>query len=181
MEGSMLRTASRIVLAAGAVAAGAAAAMVLRADLMIGYGFSRAFEARMGAPTFQVAAPTTGARGSSARAEVGDEAYWLSRGGTVAAPVMLGRRLVVGDRIVVSSEYGKQQLEVVAIKFVGAPIHNVADGLAPVWLVRVTFRVVGPNGAAPGGDDDGLVHLWFQVDATKPDGLRSQEGELGRT
>jgi hypothetical protein len=168
----MLRTASRLVLAAGAVAAGTAGAMVLRADVMIGYGFNRAFKARTGAPPFQMAADRPDGR--SARAEVGDEAYWLTRGDAIARPVVLSGRPVVGQRIVdVFAEDGSTRyLEVVAVNFVGTPIVNVADGPAAVHLMRVTFRVVNRSGA--GAEKEELVHLWFQTEA-KPTAPRPHE------
>ena len=171
----MLRTASRLVLVAGAVAAGTAGATTLRADLMIGYGFSRAFEARTGAPPFQVAADRPDGR--MARAEVGDEAYWLWRGDAIARPVMLTGRPAVGQRIVyLSSEDGRTRyLEVVSVDFVSAPIVNVSasDGPPVVRLMRVAFRVVNPVGADAETEKAELMHLWFQTEAkpTAPDTL----------
>lgn len=157
----MLRTASRLVLVAGAVAAGVAGVMALRADLMIAYAFSSAFEAD--ALPFQVADDRPLAR--MAKAEVGDEAYWLRRGDAIARPVMLSGRPAVGQRIVyVSPEDGRTRyLEVVSVDFVSAPIVNAAvvDGPPVVRLMRVTFRVVDPYGPEP--EKEELVHLWFQT------------------
>jgi hypothetical protein len=175
----MLRTASRLVLAAGALAAGAAGAMMLRADVMIGYGFSRAFEARTGAPPFQMAAGHSDGS-SGGRAEVGDEAYWLRRGDAIARPVVLSGRPVVGQRIVdVSAEDGRTRyLEVVAVNVVGTPIVNVSDGPPTVRLMRITFRVFNPQ--APGTEKEELVHLWFQTEA-KPITPVAQEPPLRGT
>jgi hypothetical protein len=170
----MLRTASRLVLMAGVVAAGTAGAMAMRADLLIGYGFNKAFEAHSGAAPFQVAADRPD--GSSTRAEVGDEAYWLQSGDSIARPVVMTGRPVVGQRIVyVSATDGRTlYLEVVAVNFVGSPIVNasMSDGPAAVWLMRVTFRVLVPPGA--GTEKEELVHLWFQTEA-KPVPTRAQE------
>jgi hypothetical protein len=162
----MLRTASRLVLVAGAVAAGTAGAMTLRADLMIGYGFSRAFETRTGTPPFEVAADRSGGR--MARAEVGDEAYWLWRGDAIARPVVLSGRPAVGQRIVYVSEDGRAHyLEVVSVDFVSAPIVNasVYDGPPVVRLMRVTFRVINPAGVDGATEKAELMHLWFQTEA----------------
>jgi hypothetical protein len=171
----MLRTATRLVLVAGAVAASAAGATALRADLMIGYGFSRAFETRTGAPPFQVAADRPD--GGIAKAEVGDEAYWLWRGDAIARPVMLSGRPAVGQRIVyVSSADGRTRyLEVVSVDFVSAPIVNVSDSGGPpvVRLMRVAFRVIDPAGAEPETEKPELMHLWLQTEVkpVEPDTL----------
>ncbi len=167
----MLRTASRLVLMAGAVAAGTAAAVVLRADLMIGYGFTKAFDAEAGTPPFQVAADRPDVRTS--RAEVGDEAYWLRIGDAIARPVVLSGRPAVGQRIIdISAEDGRTRyLEVVAVNYVGTPIVNAADGPPAVRLMRVTFRVIDPYDA----DKEELVHLWFQVEAKPVAPPRTQE------
>jgi hypothetical protein len=160
----MLRAASRLVLLAGAVAAGTAGAVTLRADLMIGYGFSKAFEAQPGTPPFQVAAADR-PDGRSARAEVGDEAYWLQSGDATARPVVLSGRPVVGERFIdISAEDGRARfLEVVAVNYVGTPIINVSDGPPAVHLMRVTLRVVNPY--RTDADKEDVVHLWFQVEA----------------
>jgi hypothetical protein len=163
----MLRTASRLALVAGAVAAGTAGAMAWRADLMIGYGFSRALETRTGAPPFQVADDRPEAR--MAKAEVGDEAYWLWRGDAIARPVMMSGRPAVGQRIVyVSPEDGRPRyLQVVSVDFVSAPIVNVSvsDGPPVVRLMRVSFRMVDPFGSETEVEKGELVHLWFQTEA----------------
>ena len=163
----MLRTASRLALVAGAVAAGTAGALVLRADLMIGFAFSRALETRTGTPPFQVADERP--EGRVARAEVGDEAYWLWRGDAIARPVMLSGRPAVGQRIVyVSPEDGRPRyLEVVSVDFVSAPIVNVSvsDGPPVVRLMRVVFRMIDPFGRESDAEKGELVHLWFQTEA----------------
>lgn len=174
----MLRTVSRLVLVAGAVAAGTAGATMLRADLMIDYGFSKAFETRTGAPPFQVASEQPDGR--SIRTEVGDEAYWLRRGDAIARPVVLSGRPVVGQRIIdISAEDGRARyLEVVAVNFVGTPIVNVSDGPPTVRLMRVTFRVVNPYETDTAKEE--LVHLWFQTEA-KPAAPSGQEHPLRGT
>jgi hypothetical protein len=170
----MLRTASQLVLVAGAVAAGTAGVTTLRADLMIGYGFSRAFEAHTAALPFQVAADRPD--GGMTRAEVGDEAYWLWRGDATARPVMLSGRPAVGQRIVYVSEDGHARyLEVVSVDVVSAPIVNVSasDGPPAVRLMRVAFRVVDPAGSDADTEKPEVMHLWFQTEAkpTAPDAL----------
>jgi hypothetical protein len=169
----MLRTASRLVLMGGVVAAGTAGAMSLRADLLIDYGFKKAFETHSGAAPFQVAGDRPDGR--SARAEVGDEAYWLQQGDSIARPVVMTGRPVVGQRIVyVSATDGRtRHLQVVAVDFVGTPIVNasISDGPVAVRLMRVTFRVLPPDGV--NSDKQELVHLWFQSEA-KP-ATRAQE------
>jgi hypothetical protein len=170
----MLRTASRLVMMAGVVAAGTAGAMALRADLLIGYGFNKAFEAHSGTAPFQVAADRPDGR--SARAEVGDEAYWLQNGDSIARPVVLTGRPEVGQRIIyVSATDGRTRyLEVVAVTYVGTPIVNASmtDGPAAVRLMRVTFRVLTPH--RTGTQKEELVHLWFQAEA-KPVANGAQE------
>jgi hypothetical protein len=173
MEGSMLQAASRLVLVAGTVALGAAGAMALRADLLIGYGFSRAFEARDGTPSLAAATSVT----PSYRAEVGDEAYWLMRGG-IASPALFGKRLVVGDRILITAQDGRpRHLEVVAIQYVGTPILKVANSPAAVRLMRVTFRIVDPAAR----DKNELAHVLIELEMPKPAALRGQDGPLGPT
>ena len=166
----MLRTASQLVLVAGAVAVGAAGAMTLRADVLVDYGFSRALEARTGAPAFASATPVS----HPEMAEVGDEAYWLTRGGTAVSPVVLGKRLALGDRIVVGTEDGRpRHLEVAAIQYVGSPVLQVADTPAAVRLMRVTLRAVD---AAP-GDKEELVHVLIEAPAPpKPAAAAVQRG-----
>jgi hypothetical protein len=142
--------------------------MALRADLMIGYAFSRAFEARAGAPPFEVADDRPEGR-RLARAEVGDEAYWLWRGDAIARPVLLTGRPAVGQRIVyVSPEDGRTRyLEVASVDFVSAPIVNVSvsDGPPVVRLMRVTFRVIDPYEPDREMEKEEEVHLWFQTEA----------------
>ena len=157
----MLRLASRLVLIAGSVAVGAAGAAALRADLIVGYGMNRALEARQTPATFELAkGPAHGATQSSA--EVGDEGYWLS-GTAVASPVLLGKRLAVGDHIVISAQdRSARRLQVVDISPVETPLHAVADVDAPLRLVRVTCRVVGH-----GAGNDEVVRFFVEAEAPK--------------
>jgi hypothetical protein len=178
----MLRTASRLVLMAGVVVAGAAGAIALRADLLIGYGFSKAFETRTDtlAP-FQVARDD-GPDEVSAKAEVGDEAYWHRQGDAFARPVVKAYwhqrgdanarpvavrsgPLFVGQLTVVDfpEEGIKRYLEVVAIDFVGTPfVHvSVSDGPPAVRLMRVTYRVLNLDGTKKAEP----VHIWFQLES----------------
>lgn len=181
----MLRTASRpvprilrrlvprLLLVVGSVALGAAGAIALRADLLVGYGFSKAVAARKAAQPFELATPARWLK----KAEVGDEIYWLTRGGP-AHPATLDARLAVGDRIAISGRDGRARaLEVVDLKFVGAPVVSVAAGAAPVRLVQVTARVVGASRT----DKDELVRFFIEAEETKPTGLPAPQGPVGRT
>jgi hypothetical protein len=144
---------------------------------MVGYGFSRALDARS---SFVVATAPVGRQEKSV---VGDEAYWLSSGETMASPVVLGNRLAIGDRIGVTGKDGRTRtLEVVAIKYVGAPVLSVADDGAAVRLMRVTFRVVESSGGESAGDKGELVHVLLEVgvNVNRPADLRAQ-GPSGRT
>ena len=171
----MLQTASRLVLVAGAVALGAAGSMALRADLMIAYGFSRALEARQTAPAaFEVAATAS----QRDKAEVGDETYWLARGGGMVSPVVLGKPLAVGDRIAMTTQDGHaHHLEVVAISEARPAIHRVADGPLAAQLTRVTLRTIDTAGRNSGR----LVHVWIEAEAPKPAGVPPSQAALGPT
>ncbi|HEX5999357.1 MAG TPA: hypothetical protein VFZ16_08160 [Hyphomicrobiaceae bacterium] len=160
----MLRIASRLVLVAGAAAIGAAGAAALRADLIVGYGVSKALEARHAPAQFELATAKPASRpGRSGTAEVGDEGYWLARGGT-ATPVMLGKRLAVGDRISITGQDGRvRRLQVVDLSPIDAPILNVADSPASLRLVRVTCRIAGRT-----ADKGEPVHFFVEAEGPKP-------------
>lgn len=180
----MLRTASRLVLAAGAVAAGAAGAVALRADLLIGYAVSKAFEGRTDTPRpFELAKDDSRDDGS-ATAEVGDEAYWQQRGDPITRPVVKAYwnqrgnakarpvtvpsgPLFIGQIVVADfpEERIRRYLEVVAIDFVGTPVVHVSvsDGPPAVRLMRVTYRVLNLDGTKKAEP----VHIWFQLE-TEP-------------
>jgi hypothetical protein len=173
MEGSMLRAVSRLVLVLGSVALGAAGAVALRADLLVGYGLGKALEARKAALPFKSAA----LRDRTERAEVGDEVYWLTRGAD-DEPAPFDKRLVVGDRIAIAGRDGRAQtLEVVHLKLIGAPIVRVTADAAPVRLVRVTARVVG---ATESGREE-LVRFFIEIEERKPAPLGEPQAQLGRT
>lgn len=193
----MLRTASRLALMAGVVVAGAAGAIALRADLLIDYGFSKAFEARADtlAP-FQVA-KDDGPDDVSATAEVGDEAYWQRRGDAFARPVVRaywhqrgdanarpvavrGGPLFIGQLTVVElpEEGIKRYLEVVAIDFVGMPLVSVSVSDRPpaVRLMRVTYRVLNLDGTRKAEP----VHIWFQLE-TEPGAAAQRQARTSGT
>jgi hypothetical protein len=171
-------------LVAGVIVAGAAGAVALRADLLIGYGFSKALKARADTPApFQVA-KDDGPDDVVAKAEVGDEAYWHRRGDVFTRPVVKAYwhqrgdakarpvtvrsgPLFVGQVTVVElPEDGiKRYLEVVAIDFVGTPVVHVSafDGPPAVRLMRVTYRVLNLDGTRKAEP----VHIWFQLE-TEP-------------
>jgi hypothetical protein len=163
----MARTASwlvprlipRLILVAGSVAIGAAGAVALRADLLVGYGFNRVLGARTAVTPFELGAPA-----GVAQAEVGDEGYWLTRT-SIDSHAPLDRRLAVGDRITITGREGPARtLEVVDLKSFAAPLLKVAADGAPVHLVRVTARVVG---TAEGRGNE-LVRFYLEVEETKP-------------
>jgi hypothetical protein len=171
----MLRTATRLLLLVGSAALGAAAAIALRADLMVGYGVGRALEAQKVASPFALATPA----GPVDKAEVGDEVYWLTRT-SVTGPAAVDKGLAVGDRITIAGRDGRARtLEVVDLKtFVGAPLLKVAADSAPVRLVRVTARVADP---AEGGREE-LVRFFIEVEeAGKPATTPKPQASLGRT
>jgi hypothetical protein len=170
----MLRTATqkgRLMLVVGSVAAAAAGAMVLRADLMVGYGFSKALGVQKPIPPFELAAP------NALPGEVGDETYWLTR--TLSQlPSLSHGRLAVGDRITVTGRNGRaRDLEVVAITAVAAPLLKIAAGATPMPLLLVTCRVV--DGAQPESRE--LVHFMIEAEVPKTEPLTGPQDPLGRT
>ena len=156
----MLRAVSRVVLIVGSAALGAAGAIAWRADLLVGYGFGRALQAQEAALPFELVTPAS----RQAKAEVGDEGYWLTRS-TLEGQASFGRPLAVGNRITISGGNGRPRtLEVVEIASTGAPLLKVAEGSAPVRLTRVTARVVG----APEAGHEELVRFYVEVDKPNP-------------
>src|SRR5262245_16145132 len=172
----MLRTATqkgRLMLMAGSVAAAAAGAVALRADLMVGYGFSKALVGQRPVPPFELVTQGSGARPG----EVGDEIYWLSRTEFQGPMPASDRRLAVGDRIAIPGADGRQrQIEVVAIRAVRPPLVKVAAGGAPVPLLLVTGRVLDP--AKPGSHQ--LERFLIEAEEPKPATLQPT-AEDGRT
>src|SRR5215510_2871830 len=170
----MLRLATRLLLVVGSAAIGAAGAIALRADLLVGYGVDKALQARKAALPFELTLPG----GRLAQAEVGDEGYWLTHTG-VESPALFDKPLAVGDRITISSRDGHTRtLDVVDLKaFVGAPLLKVAADSAPVHLVRVTARVVG----AAEGSRDALARFFIEVEQPKPATTPAPQASLGRT
>jgi hypothetical protein len=172
----MLRTATRLLLLVGSAAIGAAAAVALRADLLVGYGVGRALEVQKVASPFALATPAA----PIDKAEVGDEVYWLTRT-SIAGPGPLEKGLAVGDRITIAGRDGRAHtLEVVDLKeFVGAPLLKVAADSTPVPLLRVTARVLG---SAEGGRE-GLLRFFIEVEegARKPATVPEPQASLGRT
>ncbi|HEX5957822.1 MAG TPA: hypothetical protein VFY92_04085 [Hyphomicrobiaceae bacterium] len=175
----MLRIASGLVLIASTAAIGAAGAAALRADLIVGYGVSKALETRQAPAQFELATAKPASRPDRDRtAEVGDEGYWLTRGGA-ATPVMLGQRLAVGDRISITGQDGRvRHLRVIDLSLVDTPILNVADSTASLWLVRVTCRAVGRT-----ADKSEPVRFFVEAEGPKPAHLApaARGGALGPT
>jgi hypothetical protein len=156
----MLRAVSRIVLVVGSVALGAAGALALRADLLVGYRLGRALDAQKAATPFALSARTDRVD----RAEVGDEGYWLNRT-AFEGQAPFGRHLAVGDRITISGGDGRPRtLEVVEIAPLGAPLLKVAENSTPVRLMRVAARVV--SGTEAGREE--VVRFYVEVDKPKP-------------
>jgi hypothetical protein len=173
-EGSMLRAATRLLLIASSAAVGAAAVITLRADVMLGYGVDRAFEAHKAALPFK--AGPAAARVAN-KAEVGDEGYWLAASG-LDSEVLFDKRLAVGDRITISGRDGRARtIEVMEIKPVGGPILKIAADAAPVRLMQVTCRVVGAKGA----EKEELVRFFIEVEDATPPTLPRPQGQVGRT
>jgi hypothetical protein len=165
----MLRTATqkgRLLLAVGSVVAVAAGAMALRADLMVGYGFSRALEAQKPVRPFEAT------RGDVRRvAEVGDEVYWLSQN-EFKVPVASVGRFAVGERIRIGHDGRELQLEVVALR---VPLVN-ASVSTPGLQVEVTCRVLNP--AHPDGVE--LVRFIVKVEEPKPAAVHEPQGSTQR-
>jgi hypothetical protein len=151
--------------------------MALRADLLVGYRVGKTLETQGAEAPFELA---SAAGGLSAVAEVGDEAYWHARRGmtSVARQAPLVGRIDVGDRITITGRDRRvRTLEVIGLKPMGAPMVDVVVDGAPVQLMRVICRLVGPNGAGK----DRLVSLFVAVEETKPAALPAQQGGLGGT
>jgi hypothetical protein len=170
----MLRAVSRVVLTMGVAALGAAAAVTMRADLLVGYGVDKALEAHNVVLPFEAAAQT----GRPEKAEVGDEGYWLTPTKFDGRAPLHGH-LAVGNRITISGGDGRARtLEVVGITMIGAPLLKVAADGATVRLMRVTARVVGST--EPGRDE--LVRFYVEVEKPKPaDSLQVPQAPLNRT
>lgn len=171
----MLRAATRLLLVVGSAAAGAAGAVALRADLLVGYGFGKAFEAREVTQPFELATPAS----LLGKAEVGDEGYWLARDGS-GRQAPFDKALVVGDRVTITGEKGHARtLEVVDIRPVAAPVLKVATGTGatPLQLVRVIARVVG----ATENEREGLVRFYIEVEPAKPVTMPGPQARVGRT
>jgi hypothetical protein len=159
----MLRNAihnGRLLLIAGGATCALAAAGALRADLMVSHSFGRVLGAQSAPQPFE-AAPPGGIRQA---AHVGDEGYWLTRA-EVESPAPFAKRLVVGDRITISGQDGRERvLEVIDTRAIGESLTKVAAGTAPLRLVLVTCRIVD------GGEREASAPVRFII-----------EGELGET
>jgi hypothetical protein len=168
----MLPAVTRLLLVVGSAAIGAAGAIALRADLVVGYGFGTALEAQQAALPFELAP------GPLAQAEVGDEGYWLTRT-SIESHAAFNKGLAVGDRITITGRNGRARtLEIVDLKkFIGAPLLKIATDNAPIGLVRVTARVVGPGKIG----QEGLVRFFIEVEDAKPATAPEPQASLGRT
>ena len=138
----MLRTAihnGRLLLVAGCVMSALAAAVALRADLMVSHSFSRVLGAQSAPQPFDAANP--GAIRQTA--QVGDEGYWLTRA-EVESPAPFAKHLTVGDRITIAGRDGRERvLEVVDTRAIGETLTKVAAGVTPpLRLILVTCRIV---------------------------------------
>jgi len=162
----MLRTATqkgRLLLAVGSVVAVAAGVVTLRADLMVGYGFSRALEAQKPVRPFEAT------RGNARRvAEVGDEVYWLTQN-ELKVPVASVGRFVVGDRIRIGRDGRELHLEVIALR---VPLVNAASGSPQGVQVEVTCRVLNPAHH----DGQEFVRFVIKVEEPKPSATPEPQG-----
>ena len=169
----MVRTATqkgRLIIVAGSVAAAAAGALALRADLMVSYGFGKVFLSQKAALPFELAASDGPLQG-----EVGDE--WLAHA-AFENPAPFDSRLAVGDRVTITGRDGRaRNLEVVDLKAMGTPILKIAAGAASVRLLRVTFRILDPTE----GDRREFVRFFIDVEEPKPATLPRPQDPLGRT
>jgi hypothetical protein len=175
----MLGTATqkgRLILAAGAVVAAVAGGAALRADVMVGYVFSKALEIQKPVRPFEIA------RSNPHRpAQAGDEGYWLNPAGAQLPVVPSSVRLAVGDRIAITAEGVRhvgnrrdRHLEVVGI--VGAPLLEVRATPNPGVHLLVTCRIVDPAARA----SRTLVQFVAAVEEPKPP-LHPTQDSLGRT
>ncbi len=180
----MLRTATqkgRVILVVGSVVAAVAGGVALRADLMVGYAFSKALETQKPVRPFEMAD-----RGNARHAavQVGDEGYWLRPAGSHVPVLASKQRLAVGDGIAITADRRVRHvedrrvrhLEVVGI--LGAPLLEVVATPNPGVHLLVTCRIVDP--AEP--ESRSLVQLVVEVEPPKPPrSLRPAENPLGRT
>jgi len=178
----MLRTATqkgRLILAVGSVVAAVAGGVALRADVMVGYAFTRAFESQKPVRPFEMAR-----NDQRQPAQVGDEGFWLNSAGAQVPVVASQERLAVGDRIAIAADGRVRRvddrrvghLEVVGI--VGAPLLEVVATPNPGMHLLVTCRIVDP--AAP--ESRTLVQFVVAVEVPKPPrSLRPPQDPLGRT
>ncbi len=178
----MLRTATqkgRLILAVGSVVAAVAGGVALRADVMVGYAFSKALESQKPVRPFEIARAN-----QRQPAQVGDEGFWLNSAGAHVPVVASKERLAVGDSIAITAD-GRvrhvddrrvRHLEIVGI--VGAPLLEVVATPNPGMHLLVTCRIVDP--AAP--ESRTLVQFVVEVEAPKPPHpLRPTQDPLGRT
>ena len=171
----MLRTATqkgRLILVAGLVAAAAAGAAALRADLMVSYGFDAAFGTRRAALPFDLAGS-----GSRMAGELGEDADALSLA-KFEGSAPFERRPAVGDRFPIVGRDGRARtLEVVSIRPVREPLLRIASGAAPARLLLVVCRIV----EAPAPEARELVRFMIEVEEAKPVTLPRPQDPLGRT
>ncbi len=141
----MLRSAAskgRLALLAGGAAATLLTAAALRADLMVGHAFTKAFGGQAALAPLE---PLRSA-GASDAAQGRDAGYWLTRS-EVESPALFDRQLAVGDRITIAGRDGRERiLEVVDLKVVGEPLVQAVAGAAPMRLLLVTCHIVGSDG-----------------------------------
>ena len=171
----MLRTATqkgRLILVVGLVAAAAAGAAALRADLMVSYRFDAAFGTRGAALPFDLAG--SGSQTSGGLSEDADALSLAKFEGS--GP--FERRPAVGDRISVVGRDGRAlTLEVVSIRPVREPLLRIASGASPARLLLVVCRIVDarePEAREP-------LRFMIEVEETKPVTLPRPQDPLGRT
>jgi hypothetical protein len=145
----------------------------MRADLMVSYGFTKAFGTQSAALPFE---PAPG--GGLQRVEVGDEAYWLT-GGRSLRPVLFDGRVAVGDRISITGRDGRvRNLAVISLQPLPAPLLKIAVGATPVPLLLVTCQVIDP------ADPERRELVRFIIEAAeepKPATPQARQDPLGGT
>lgn len=141
----MLKSAAhkgRFILAACCVAGIFVVAGALRADLIVSHGFSKALGSQGAAAPFDVSSQS-----GTPRQGDRDERLRLTRS-EVEGPAPFNKRLVVGDRITITGQDGRERvLEITHLKPLGDALTRASTDAPPLRLLLVVCRVVDAAGA----------------------------------